>query len=124
MAPIRLSPQEFQIAAKRITETAESFEATRKKINQYIEEMVQKNFVSADAMVYVNQIKSFNPRIIKMYNTMISYVDYCTSSGNATIRTTESNISNIKTNINNLNKAKKSHIKLFFSKFVVFPTFD
>ena len=99
MAPIRLSPQEFQIAAKSIAETAESFEATRKKINQYIEDMVQKNFVSADAMVYINQIKSFNPRIMQMYNTMIRYVDYCTSSCKGTIRTTESNISNIKTNI-------------------------
>lgn len=99
-APITLSPEELTIAAKGISEEAESFNKSRENINRYIEDMIVKDYVSADAVAYVNQIRSQDPVIIRMYNTMNNYVDYCVESGGRTIQTREDNVANIKSNMN------------------------
>ena len=82
MGVFSISPVELTASGKKLLENAESFKTNSDNIFKTVDEMVQSDYISPEAMAIANQIYSYKDDLARMCSTINRYGSFCiTSSG-------------------------------------------
>lgn len=91
----RASIHELRSGAAKTESNAEEFKKNYMTIFKVVEELVQRGYVSPDAMVTAKRIVDYKPDMDNMYKAMLGYANYANQSANATEATQQSNVDGI-----------------------------
>ena len=89
-------PEQIRLIGNKILDEANQFKQNYEKIFTTVNEMVASDYLSPDARVLAEVINSRRQELSMMYNTMLDYGNYCLKTSNSVIRNIETNISNIR----------------------------
>ena len=93
MGRFKATPEVLISKGNSFCKLAEEFEATVRKTYEIVEQLVESDYKSDDAIAIATKIKEQKGALDKINQLMNEYGNFCISSGNKVLRTQEDIIS-------------------------------
>lgn len=96
MSTFKIRPEELHLIGQQIIDESMAFGQNVKKIYENIDEMTSKSYLSNEAIVIANKIKSYQQNLINMTRIIENYGIHCQKSAKIMVETQNSIVNGIR----------------------------